>query len=129
MPAKADRSLPGVSFIVPVYNKAPYLNGVLAAIRAQRGEFPRQYVFVDDGSSDGSLEIVRRATEGWDDTVIETRRQSLYAGVAAGSRSAAGCSIFRRADRGAAQARDQEFALQSEPSPHPHRVPARCRRL
>jgi glycosyltransferase involved in cell wall biosynthesis len=73
MPTATDRSLPGVSFIVPVYNKAPYLEGVLTAIRAQRGAFPRQYVFVDDGSSDGSLEIVRRTTEGWPDTVIETQ--------------------------------------------------------
>jgi hypothetical protein len=66
-------SLPGVSFIVPVYNKAPYLKSVLPAIRAQRGDFPREYVFVDDGSSDGSLEIVRRLTEAWPDTVIGTQ--------------------------------------------------------
>jgi glycosyltransferase involved in cell wall biosynthesis len=73
MPAADNRSPPGVSFIVPVYNKAPYLEGVLAAIRAQRGDFPRQHVFVDDGSDDGSLEIVRRVTADWPDTVIETQ--------------------------------------------------------
>jgi glycosyltransferase involved in cell wall biosynthesis len=73
MPAGPDASLPGVSFIVPIYNKAPYLEGVLAAIRAQRGDFPREYVFVDDGSSDGSLALVRRLTAGWPDTVIEAQ--------------------------------------------------------
>jgi len=63
----------GVSFLVPVYNKAPYLPRTLAAIRAQRGDFPRQYVFVDDGSTDGSLELLRTLTRDWPDVVIETQ--------------------------------------------------------
>ncbi|HUT50317.1 MAG TPA: glycosyltransferase family 2 protein [Alphaproteobacteria bacterium] len=65
--------MPGVSFVVPVYNKAPYLVGVLAAIRAQRGDFEREYVFVDDGSTDNSLELLRRLTDGWPATVIEAQ--------------------------------------------------------
>lgn len=73
MPASQASTTPGVSFVVPVYNKAPYLEGVLAAIRAQRGNFEREYVFVDDGSTDDSLERVRRLTEGWPTTVIETQ--------------------------------------------------------
>lgn len=87
MPTAEDRSLPGVSFVVPVYNKAPYLEGVLAAIRAQRGDFPRQYVFVDDGSDDGSLEIVRRQTADWPDTVIEA--QSNHGSAQATNRAVA----------------------------------------
>lgn len=87
MPAAADRSLPGVSFIVPVYNKAPYLEGVLAAIRAQRGNFLRQYVFVDDGSSDGSLALLRQLTGDWPDTVIET--QSNHGSAQATNRAVA----------------------------------------
>ena len=71
--AVGDKSGEGVSFVVPVYNKAPYLPGVLDAIRAQRGDFARQYVFVDDGSSDGSLALLKRLTGGWPDTVIETQ--------------------------------------------------------
>ncbi|HEX7008289.1 MAG TPA: glycosyltransferase family 2 protein [Alphaproteobacteria bacterium] len=61
----------GVSFIVPVCNKAPYLPAVLAAIRAQRGDFPRQYIFIDDGSTDGSAALLDRLTAGWPDTVVE----------------------------------------------------------
>lgn len=64
---------PGVSFVVPVYNKAPYLPGVIDRIAAQRGDFERQYVFVDDGSTDGSLDILRRKTAGWDNVVIESQ--------------------------------------------------------
>lgn len=73
MQTARDKSAEGVSFVVPVYNKAPYLPAVLEAIRAQRGGFARQYVFVDDGSSDDSLALLRRLTRGWPDTVIETQ--------------------------------------------------------
>ena len=71
--ATRDNSPEGVSFVVPVYNKAPYLPGVLDAIKAQRGDFARQYIFIDDGSSDGSLALLKRLTRGWPDTVIESQ--------------------------------------------------------
>jgi glycosyltransferase involved in cell wall biosynthesis len=58
--------LPGVSFILTVYNKLPYLPDVLAAVRRQRGDFAREYVIVDDGSTDGSLDFLRRATVDWE---------------------------------------------------------------
>ena len=73
MAASKEQSAPGVSFVVPVYNKAPYLTGVLAAIRAQRGDFPRQYVLIDDGSTDGSLALLKELTGDWPNTVIETQ--------------------------------------------------------
>ena len=60
----------GVSFVVPVYNKAAYLPDVLATIRAQRGDSARQYIFVDDGSTDDSLAILERLTAGWPNTVV-----------------------------------------------------------
>ena len=66
-------ALPGVSFVVPVYNKAPYLKLVLRQIGRQIGDFPKQYIFVDDGSTDGSLEIVRRATAEWTNIIIESQ--------------------------------------------------------
>ena len=55
----------GVSFVVPVYNKAPWLAGVLDRIAAQRGAFAREFVFVDDGSTDDSLAILKAWTAGW----------------------------------------------------------------
>ena len=55
----------GVSFIVTIYNKARYLPGVLAALRAQSGTFERQYVLVDDGSTDGSGEVAAAIIAAW----------------------------------------------------------------
>jgi len=60
----------GVTFLVPVYNKASYLPAVLRQIASQTGVFRRQYVFVDDGSTDGSADIVSRETADWDNVVM-----------------------------------------------------------
>jgi glycosyltransferase involved in cell wall biosynthesis len=55
----------GVSFIVTVYNKRAFLPRVLSALAAQTGDFAREYVFVDDGSTDESLAYLRSATVSW----------------------------------------------------------------
>lgn len=60
----------GVSFLLTVYNKAAYLPAVLNAVRGQTGDFAREIVIVDDGSTDGSLAVARRVTEGWPDVRI-----------------------------------------------------------
>lgn len=71
--AVMTEAAPKVSFVVTVYNKSPYLPDVLDAIAAQHGTFSRQCVFVDDGSTDDSLTILRERTAGWSDTIIVTQ--------------------------------------------------------
>ncbi len=78
----------GVSFVIPVYNKAEWLPGVIAALKSQRGDFAREYIFVDDGSTDGSLEIVRRETAGWPNVTILSQAN-------AGSAAASNAGIMR----------------------------------
>lgn len=48
----------GVSFIIPVFNKRRFLRQVIAGLAAQRGGFAREFVFIDDGSTDGSREEI-----------------------------------------------------------------------
>lgn len=60
----------GVSFVVTVYNKRPYLPAVAAGLAAQRGGFAREFIFVDDGSTDGSREELERLTASWPDVRI-----------------------------------------------------------
>ncbi len=60
----------GVSYVVTVYNKAPYLPAMLDALAGQAGDFERQFIFVDDGSTDGSLDILRTRTAGWRNATI-----------------------------------------------------------
>lgn len=46
----------GVSFVIPVFNKRRFLRQVIAGLAAQSGDFAREFIFIDDGSSDGSRE-------------------------------------------------------------------------
>ena len=47
-----------VSFVLTVYNKRRYLADVLASVAAQEGAFEREVIIVDDGSTDGSREVL-----------------------------------------------------------------------
>lgn len=53
-----------VSFVMTVYNKEYYLPSVLKALLHQTGVKNPEYIFVDDVSSDKSVEIIREATKG-----------------------------------------------------------------
>ena len=53
-----------VSFVMTVYNKEYYLPSVLKALLNQTGVENPEYIFVDDVSSDKSVEIIREATKG-----------------------------------------------------------------
>ena len=55
----------GVSFLVTVYNRATYLPAVIKALGGQEGDFDREFIFVDDGSKDGSAEVIEAHTRGW----------------------------------------------------------------
>ena len=48
-----------LSILVPVYNNARSLAELAARIAAAMGELPYEIVFVDDGSTDGSAQILR----------------------------------------------------------------------
>ncbi len=62
-----------VGYLVTFYNKEPYLQAVLEGLDAQVGDFERQFVFVDDGSTDGTVDALRNLTESWKNVVILTQ--------------------------------------------------------
>ena len=62
-----------VSFICPVYNKEKYLPFVIHGIKNQTGTFDKEYIFVNDGSSDNSLEIIKKLTKKLPQTTILTQ--------------------------------------------------------
>ena len=53
-----------VSYVVTVYNKEPYIGYTVASLLTQEGNIPSEYIFVDDVSSDRSLEVIAEATRG-----------------------------------------------------------------
>ena len=60
----------GVSYIVTVYNKASFLPATVAALAAQSGEFEREFIFVDDGSTDGSADRLAELTRNLPNTML-----------------------------------------------------------
>lgn len=89
-----------VSYIVTIDNQLPYLEAMLASLRAQEGDHSREYVFVDDGSEDGSFDALIQRTRMWPRTMlIQQRRQGPTAAALAGAKAATGDTwIFLDAD-------------------------------
>lgn len=52
-----------ISFIIPVYNAAPFLPRLLESLQAQEGDGDWEALFTDDGSRDASLRILREAAD------------------------------------------------------------------
>jgi glycosyltransferase involved in cell wall biosynthesis len=59
-----------VSFVCPIYNKKKYLPYVLKSIKEQKGSFEKEYIFINDGSQDGSLEYLKKSTSKWKNILI-----------------------------------------------------------
>jgi glycosyltransferase involved in cell wall biosynthesis len=55
--------VPFVSYLTTVYNKAPYLPATIEALLNQEGDFEREFIFVDDGSTDDSVAVIQRCFE------------------------------------------------------------------
>jgi hypothetical protein len=69
-------ALPGVSYVVTIYNKAPHLEGVMRSLANQAGEFERQYILIDDGSTDGSGELAARIVAGLPNAMLIRQENS-----------------------------------------------------
>ena len=74
--AKKKTSPIDVSFVMTVYNKEYYLTSVLKALLGQTGLKNPEYIFVDDVSTDKSVEIIRQMTKGVPNVRIVTNNQN-----------------------------------------------------
>ena len=76
-----------VSFIIPVYNKSRYLKTVIKSLRQQSGNFDKEYIFINDGSTDDSLEILKKEKKTLPNCKIITQKNK-------GSANATNVGIF-----------------------------------
>ena len=75
-----------VSFIIPVFNKQNYLKFVINSLKKQSGRFDREFIFIDDGSTDNSLKILKSETKNLENTTIHAQKNK-------GSANATNCGI------------------------------------
>lgn len=54
-----------ISYVITVYNKAPYLPDVITSLAQEQDAGPdkQEFIFVDDGSSDASVEVIEAHKE------------------------------------------------------------------
>jgi GT2 family glycosyltransferase len=69
LPADHERKPRQVAVIVTVYNKAPYARACIESVLVQSHAFV-ELVVVDDGSTDGSWDVVESATSGSGATLV-----------------------------------------------------------
>jgi len=80
-----------ISYVVTVYNKANYMAPMLNALERQEGDFSREYIFVDDGSTDDSVNIIRERTKDWPNVrIIEQENAGISVATNTGGFAAQG---------------------------------------
>lgn len=62
--------MPLISYVVTLYNKETFLPFVLRGLASQHGPFTREFIFVDDGSRDGTVETLKSMTASWENVTI-----------------------------------------------------------
>jgi glycosyltransferase involved in cell wall biosynthesis len=80
-----------LSIVVPVYNEERHLERVIETLMKSACPIEREWIFVDDSSRDGSLEILKRLSSAHGYRVIEQKpNQGKGAAVIRGIQEAAG---------------------------------------
>ena len=90
---KSSSRAVSLSIVVPTYNEAENIEQLVAGIKASlQGEWAYEVIVVDDGSPDGTAEVVRRAAAADPSIRLLERPQKLGLGsaVAAGFECATG---------------------------------------
>ena len=63
-----------ITFVIPVFNEAPTLAALAAGIEEHAAPWPHRILFIDDGSTDATPEILRKLHEGGGVDFIRMRR-------------------------------------------------------
>jgi glycosyltransferase involved in cell wall biosynthesis len=66
----------GVSYVISIYNKQECIKEMVEGLTSQIGEFAREFIFVDDGSTDKSLTLLKEYTANIDNVTIISQKNS-----------------------------------------------------
>jgi glycosyltransferase involved in cell wall biosynthesis len=72
-PAIKVENMPRISYIITIYNKSQFIPHLIHGLKSQIGTFEKEFIFVDDGSTDNSLDLLHQLTKKWANTTIMTQ--------------------------------------------------------
>jgi len=73
---KEGAATPDISYVVTLYQKLSFLPFLCAGLEAQRGGMRAEFIFIDDGSSDGTPEALRERIASWPEVLIIRQRNT-----------------------------------------------------
>jgi glycosyltransferase involved in cell wall biosynthesis len=67
---KEGAAAPDISYVVTLYQKIGFLPYLCAGLEAQRGRMRAEFIFIDDGSTDGTPQALRERIGAWPEVLI-----------------------------------------------------------
>ena len=65
-----------VTYVVTVFNKEKYIANVIESLKKIRGDFRKEFIFVDDGSTDSSLSLIQTHAKTLPRALIITQKNA-----------------------------------------------------
>ena len=59
-----------ITYLITVFNKEKYIAKVIESLKAITGDFRKEFILIDDGSTDKSIELIKRHTATLKNTII-----------------------------------------------------------
>ena len=88
-----SKKVPKVSVVLPVYNVEPYIDRCIESLQAQTMD-ELEFIFVDDCSTDGSMEAIERWATTDDRVRILRNEQNLGSGPSRNRGIEAACGYY-----------------------------------
>ena len=67
-----------ISIITPCYNNVKYIEQTIQSVCKQRGDFNIEYIMMDGGSTDGTLEIIKKAEKDFNHGIYPQLKSFLW---------------------------------------------------
>lgn len=65
-----------ITYVITIYNKERYLHSVIQSLKDMKNPFRKEFVFINDESTDNSLEILKESTVNLPRSIIVSQKNS-----------------------------------------------------